>query len=184
MVKKTVCWWWNLFVNHHGQSGERQLWFAEPVLSSTALIAFIPSLSNRVHWKQGAKGTIYYRITDCAELEGIDAFRLLFFRVWLVILVPSSPSDGQLDTLSSFTPFSFYKIPCPLPFSPSWWCLLQLLLHTGWKLLWKYPSSPLPRGVKHNTKGKFNIFCILNSVTFCLLWPKFLSEKVCSEDEG
>lgn len=44
VLKKTgpECWWWNLFVNHHGQSGERQLWFAKLLLPSTALTAFIP----------------------------------------------------------------------------------------------------------------------------------------------
>lgn len=131
VLKKTVpeCWRGNLFVNHHGQSGERRLWFAEPLLSSAALTAFIFPLSHGVQWKQGGKRTIYCGITDCAGLEGTRALRLLFSRVLLVILIPSSPSDGQLDTLSS--------IPC-LNF------LSLYLIFINFYLLY---HSPLPDGV-------------------------------------
>lgn len=81
VLKKAVpeCWWWNLLANHHGQSAEWRLWIAEPVLSSAAPAASIPSLSTGVQWKWGIKGTIYCRVTDCAELGGTHALRLIFF---------------------------------------------------------------------------------------------------------
>lgn len=82
------------------------------------------------------------------------------------ILCPTFPelSHHARLKLSSIW-FNFYHFPPPLPYSPSWWCLLQPVLHTDQKLLWKYPSSPLPRGVKHNTKGKLKIF-----FKFKILW--------------
>lgn len=89
------------FVNLPRQSAGWRLRFAKFVLSSAALTAFIPKLSNGVWWKKAGKETICCRITDCAELEGAYTLRRLFFRVWLVILIPSSPSNGQLDILSS-----------------------------------------------------------------------------------
>lgn len=120
------CWPWNLFVNHHGQSGEWRLRFPTPVLSSTALTAFILPLSNGVQWNQGVKGTICCRITECAELGGTCALRLPFSRLQLVILIPPPhqmdswilyPLFPELSHRAclklSLTLFNFYNFPSP-----------------------------------------------------------------------
>lgn len=134
------CWPWNLFVNHHGQSGEWRLRFPTPVLSSTALTAFILPLSNGVQWNQGVKGTICCRITECAELGGTCALRLPFSRLQLVILIPPSPSDGQLDTLFSI-PYSL-NYPIVPASSFLWLYLISVIFHLPTVLPFLMVSSP------------------------------------------
>lgn len=116
------------FVNLPRQSAGWRLRFAKFVLSSAALTAFIPKLSNGVWWKKAGKGTICCRITDCAELEGAYTLRRLFsgFGWWFLFPLPHQmdswifyPLFLQLSHHASlelsFSLFNFYNFPSPFP---------------------------------------------------------------------